>query len=48
MRNLIVTTSLDAPVQDSWTDWLVIGPGCWGRAKSLAVALANAAANQYR
>lgn len=44
MKNLIVTSEPNRTLLGDSETWLVIGPCCWGRSRSLPIALQNAEA----
>lgn len=46
MKNLIITSELQRELAPNGWQWLVIGPYCWGRSPSLAIALTNAEAER--
>lgn len=42
MKNIHIVSELNTALLPENEEWLVIGPYCWGRSRSLAVALDNA------
>lgn len=45
MKNVIITSELNAKLAPESERWLVIGPCCWGASRSLPLALQNATVN---
>lgn len=45
MKNLMIVSELHPDILPEGENWLVVGPHCWGRSRSLPVALENAVAS---